>query len=147
MASLTAAEFRARCIAADLDALLGDLDATAQTAWIEQEIETADADLEGYATGRYATPLAATAQVKGIVRQLAWWGLCRRKGWNYGDQEREDEKQIRRKLERISERKFHLTSQGGNKTADDMTSLRETSPSARTTGRRRKLTRESMEKF
>ncbi|MDP8224512.1 MAG: DUF1320 family protein [Candidatus Lernaella stagnicola] len=145
MASLTSDEFRERCVAADLDATLGDLDDDDQDTWIEQAIASADADLEGYAAGRYPTPLTATEQVKGLAHQLAWFTLCRRKNWNYGEQEREDEKQLRRKLERISERKFILTGQGANKTADEMTSIRETDPSARTTGRARKLTRDTME--
>jgi len=136
MAALTVAELRARAVAADLDAMLGDLDTVAaQDAVIQDALDEVDADLAGYCTGRYNVPLVATDQVKRFEFDLAWFVLCRRKSWNYGEQEREDEKALRRKFELISKRKYHLTGQGTPHTVDQMTSLRATDPSATTTGR------------
>jgi phage gp36-like protein len=148
MAYLTATEFRARTPARDLQGLLGDLATTLlQDALLDEVIDEGGTDLEGYATGRYGLPLVTTSQVKNITYTLSYFLLCARKAWNYGEAEQARERALRDKLRDISNRKYHLIGQAAARTADENTSIRATDPSARTTGRRRSLTRQSTEGF
>ncbi|MFA5121892.1 phage protein Gp36 family protein [Zavarzinia sp.] len=137
--------FRAKYDAADLTALFGDLTAGEQTTWIEQALAEQSDELDGYCLGRYAVPLHESDSVLNYVYQLAWWALCRRRNWNYTDQEQKNEKELRRRLELIAAHKFHLKDQSSAQSADNRTSLRATDPSARVTGRRRIMGRDRLE--
>ena len=145
MAYLTADEFRERVFVRDLTRILADLDADEQTAFIEQAIADASAELDSYVGGRYSLSLVADNQVKRITAQLADFIIQQRRGHNFSDRDQKREEMLRQQLRDISARKAHLTGQAGNQTADNLTSVRETSPSARTTGRKRKFTRKKME--
>lgn len=144
---LTYDEFMERAVQADVDAILSDLSESVAETYIDDLCAEASGELDGYAGGRYGTPLVITDQVRRIVFELAWFLMSKRRGHNWSESDQKEEKELRRKLERISDRKFHLIGQSHIATADNRTSVRETDPSARTTGRARKFTREKMEGF
>lgn len=147
MSYLTLDEFEETAVSADLDAMLGDLSEAERESWIGDAITTAESDLNGYCLGRYGIPLVVTGYIRRVVFDLAWYLLCRRKDWNYTEAMQRDEKELRRRLELISARKFHLEDQAGASSVESKTSIRPTNPPARSTGRRRAFTRKSLGDF
>lgn len=143
MSYLTVDEFRERVPAGDLTALLGDVSGAAADALIAACIEQAGQTLDGYADARYVTPLASTAQVEEFAFRLAWFALLRRKNWNFGEAEREDEKMLLRELDKVGKRALALVSQTERGDVNRATSIPE-SPDARVTGRPRIFTRDDM---
>jgi phage gp36-like protein len=147
MSSLTVVEFKAQHTARDIEALFGDLTTGEADAAIALILAEAKEELAGYADSRYETPLADTNQVKRIEGDLAWYTSCRRKDWNYTDSMAAQEKELRRKLESLTARKFNLTEQVERGSVAQSTSNRETTPSARQQGRKREFTRDKMNGF
>lgn len=147
MSSLTVAEFIAQRTARDIDGLFGDLSEDDRDAAIALLIDEAKDELAGYAMSRYALPLETTDQVRRIVGDLAWFSACRRKDWNYTDSMAKQEQELRRKLEALASRKFSLVDQVEAGSVNRATSVRETTPAARTEGRRRIFTRKKLEGF
>ena len=148
VAYLTATELRQRITDLDVEQILDDLpNADARDVYLNQAALSGSQTLEGYAGGSYALPLVSTGQVKDLVTRIVRFSLLRRKPWNFTDAQHEDEKALTALLEQISRRLFHLVGQSPARSIEQQTSIREGSPSARSTGRQRKLTREQMDGF
>ncbi len=147
MAYVTRAEFEKWMLEGDRTAILSDLSDADKADWIEEALIAAQGDLDGYATSRYALPLAATPQVKGFVKKLARWELLKRKDWNYNESEQKQEKELRAQLLLIVKREFHLTDQTPKTTANDRASVPSGGSAAKTGGRERQFTRDKLKGF
>lgn len=147
MSLLTIDEFKDRAVESDLTAILGDMAVDKADALIAQCIASGQQTLEGYADARYVTPLVATPQAAEFVFRLAWFAFLRRKNWNFGEGEREDEKLLLGQLQQVAKRQLALMGQTERGSVERATNIRETNPDARTVGTARKLTRKSMENF
>jgi phage gp36-like protein len=143
---LTVAEFKDRIPADDLASMTRNMTDEERDAEIARCVASAEGQLEGYAEPRYTLPLIADDVVADIVFRLARYQLFRRKGWNMTDADRDDEKNLLKQLAMIPERKFSLPGQTPTGSVDRATSIPAT-PDARTTGRARAFTRDSMKGF
>lgn len=149
--ALTAAQIRMRITDLDVDQVLDDLaDAAARDAYLDKLAVGAEQTLAGYAAGRYSTPLTATEQTMALETRLVRLELMRRKTWNFTDAIELDQEALVGKnglLVQISKRVLHLMNQTSARSADEQGSMRATTPSARTTGRAKKLNREQTKGF
>jgi len=133
----TVVDFRAWIRAAELAAILKGLSEADADDWIQQALNERCSELTAAAEGRYATPLAATDQLKAYERDAARLTLRRRTGWNWRETEEKAEAAFQKLLEKITTRKANLTGQSRTHSPDDRTNLRPTGGGSRVTGRDR----------